>query len=278
MSRSRPLWFRLYTASFTALQSGHLLIRSLLVGFWMGVLRHDRLHQLDESYYNQSRMYFDDAYNRRGLWSWETETVTRHFKPGGRVMVLGAGGGREVLALRRAGFEAIGFECNAQFAEYAADLLRREGFRADDDSALARVVPRDEAPSDGTLYDGAIIGWGAYMLVAGRKRRIALLRQIHAQLPAGAPLLVSFYSRDSDNLHFRISAGFGNFWRRLLRRERLEIGDNLTPNFVHYFNKSEITNELNEVGFKIALYHGMNQKQDQDDYGYAVAFVQTPAV
>src|SRR5262245_21605165 len=98
-------------------------------------------------------------YNRKGLWAWEQEMLERYFPAGARVLVASAGGGREMLALHRLGYEPDGFECNDRLRTFANDFLCGEGL-------LVTIHPasRDSCPAGLGLYDAAVVGWGAYML------------------------------------------------------------------------------------------------------------------
>lgn len=267
MTRFQTLILRLFHLSFRVLQRVSALAQALLKGFWLGILSRPTLHLVDQSYYDREPMYQNDAYNKRGFWFWEEKMIAEHFGGRQKLLVTGAGGGREVLALRRAGFEAWGQEVHPQFTAFAVDLLRREGFTAE--KPLVVQVPRDECPSDGSQYEGAILGWGSYMLIAGRNSRVAFLRQVRAQLPVASPLLLSFFSRQGNTLYYRTIAATGNVWRVLLWRERLDVGDDFSPNFVHFFDEAQIASELREAGFELRFYHAQEKKLN--DYGHAVA-------
>jgi hypothetical protein len=51
--------------------------------------------------------------------------------------------------------------------------------------------------------------------------------------------------------------------RRLRQREKIELGDALEPEYVHYFTQNEIAGELREGGFALQYY-------GEDPYGHAV--------
>ena len=101
-------------------QQLHAWIVAMTDAVWLGLLDAERLGQLDEHFYHETREdvdgerigYEDDRYTKRGLAGWEQGAVERHFPPGGRILVTGAGGGREVLALLALGFDAVGYEPN----------------------------------------------------------------------------------------------------------------------------------------------------------------------
>src|SRR5512142_2340602 len=62
--------------------------------------------------YGQTQAYrADSSAFRRGLFGWEKEAIARFFPAApARVLVGGAGGGREVFALAEMGYEVVAFE------------------------------------------------------------------------------------------------------------------------------------------------------------------------
>ena len=253
------LTVRAYLASRRGLQHLFSAADALLAGFWLGLLDRETLHQVDEQYYSQSTLYVDDSYNRRGLFAWERAAIETHFQDCRRLLLIGAGGGREALALARLGYQVDGVECHPGLAAYANRLLAAEGL-----AAHIHPTPRDAVPAHGGPYDGVIVGWGAYMLIQGRRRRIAFLRALRAQALPSAPLLLSFFARQGTERRYRLVAAMANFLRRLRRRDLAQVGDALEPNYVHYFTEPELTAELAEAGFDLCYYATRS-------YGHAVA-------
>ncbi|MDO5499588.1 MAG: hypothetical protein Q4F67_07910 [Propionibacteriaceae bacterium] len=203
--------------------------------------------------------YANTKYNKRGLFAWEQQMMDDHFTPGSALALLAAGGGREVLALRQQSFDVQAWECQPELVEAANSLLVAEGFEP-----TVSFAPRNTVPAGPAQFDGFIIGWGAYTLIPGRDRRVALLQAARTRVTAGSPLLVSFFNRRPGNVYDRIVAGFGNLWRRLLRRERLEVGESLEPNLVRAFVEEEIRSELAAGGFRMTYF-------STTPYGHAVA-------
>jgi hypothetical protein len=235
------------------------------VGLWLGVLTEERLYAIVEEYFTRSRKggfgehnYHSKEWNRRGLFDWEKRAVTSYFGGCRRLLVLGAGGGREVLALQRLGYQVDGFESHPDLVIAANELLREEGL----DSTVHPIAP-DEAPDIETTYDGIIVGWGMYMSVQGRKRRIALLRRLRARTRVRCPILVSFVYRDSTGWSYKMGVFIANTIRRVLRRQPAEVGDWLAPYYVHYFTQDEIICELAEGRFATVHY-------DTTPYAHAV--------
>jgi hypothetical protein len=156
------------------------------------------------------------------------------------------------------GYEVDGFESHPELVRAANELLRTEGY-----DSVVHLVPRDEAPNTGAVYDGIIVGWGMYMLVQGRERRIALLRQLRAQVRRQGPVLISFYYRTATPRTFKLAALVANVIRRLLRQPPVEVGDWLQPEYIHFFTQDEVASELSEGGFRLVHF-------STEGYGHAV--------
>lgn len=238
------------------------LERAVFVGICLGFLDRESLHAFDEMFYGDDPRYSSDAWNLSGLFTWEHAAVERYFHDRRSVLLASAGAGRETIALERAGHQVDAFECHPDLVQVGNALLEAQGLQA-------RIVhaPRDECPQLGSGYDGIIIGWSGYMLVQQRDRRVNLLRQLRERVEEGAPVLLSFFHRSDNSRRAKLLAVIGTGVRRLRRLESVEVGDDLVPNFVHYFTEDEIRNELEAGGFKLELF-------STEGYGHAVAFAQ----
>lgn len=241
---------RLYFLVYRALEGFARLATVVNSGFWLGFLNREQLHGIGHVNYAKAHYYYTDEYNKRGLWDWERAALESHFEGRKRLLLAAAGGGREVIALRKLGFEVCGFESDRGLLDFANDLLRREGMEPD-----LIWAPWDHCPELSETYDGAIVGWGAYMLIRGSKRRVEFLREVRARVEEGAPILVSFNTAGDDSRFFRGIAKVGNVVARILRRERVEVGDSLTPNYEHFFTREQIESEMGEAGFALKSFH-----------------------
>lgn len=252
---------RLYLAAWDSYEKLEGVLHALFTGFWLGVLDRESLHRIDEAYYNQESRYQDEQYNRMGLFAWEMEVVRGYFSGCRTLMLVGAGGGREVLALAQMGFAVDGYECHPRLIATANRLLKEAAVPA----RVERLV-RDACPSGAKIYDGIIVGWGAYMLIRGRGRRVAFLKQLRTRMESEAPLLISFFYREGTPHRLHLTAAIGNALQSLRGRRSeasIEPGDDLAPNFVHHFTQEQIASELAEAGFRLALYSTRG-------YGHAV--------
>ena len=162
-------------------------------GFWLGVMDRDALALLDQSYYesrrefvgDQSYAYDDDVYNLLGLYEWEAAVVDEHFPPGGRVVVTGAGTGREVFALVERGFDAVGYEPNPRLRELGVDFLRRH-----DQSDRLHPIERDVFHVATGRCDAVVVGCGSYMLIRGGRAASGSCER-HANRCPATPLFSS---------------------------------------------------------------------------------------
>jgi hypothetical protein len=251
MVRSYLRWRRLWGSLIG-------LIDAAVTGIWLGLLRPAHLERLDTLYYNGHAKYRDETYNQSGLFRWESAAIDEYFASARRLLVTSAGGGREVLALLGMGYEVDAFECNPHLAGCANRLLAGAGYAARVLEAERDRCPRLEGP-----YDGVVVGWAAFMLTPGNDRRIRLLRELRSMMAPGAPLMISFFTRAAHQRRFRIITGCGNVVRHLQLREPLEMGDDLSPNYVHHFDRPEIEDVLNAAGFELATFRTA-------EYGHAI--------
>ena len=250
---------RCYKFSRDNLLRLHVFSVMCLNGIWLGILNQKSLHKIDEIYYSDTANYYSENYNSKGLNNWEREQIETYFKDCHELLVLAAGGGRETYALQKMGYHVDAFECHEGLLNFANSFLEKSGL-----TPCVKFVERDECPVSQRRYDGAIVGWGAYMLIQPRRKRIEFLQQICGQIKENAPILLSFFQRSNENRIYRGVAVIANIFRFALGRERAEVGDFLEPNFVHYFTREQIEAELRDAGCRLTYF-------SKKPYGHAVA-------
>lgn len=264
IQRADPV-IRLFRRSDRLATTALRTLRGAFDGIWLTVLSRERLARIDENYYDNAEQYTAEAYNRGGLSGWEQAAVEQHFGGVRRIVVTSAGGGREVLALAKAGYDVAGYEPHEALARFGATLLAGDGV----DATVSRCE-RDVWPSAAGQADGVVVGWGGYMLIVGRALRVSFLRDAARSLPVGAPLLVSFFFVERQDARLRTAAWIAGPLRRLLRREPVTVGDALMPMLVHYFTREDIEAELTDGGFEMVDF-------GFEEYGWAVGRVRRPA-
>ena len=215
---------------------------------------------IDNHYYNNAKKYINNDYNRSLLNEWENEMINRFFINCKKIMVLAAGGGREVLALVKMKFEVEGFECNESLVEFSQEFFRNESIN----SSIEYVKP-NHCPDNNKIYDGVILGWGGYNHVKGREKRINLLKEINSHLEIGSPLLVSFWWNDeSSDLYCKKIAKTNRFFCKIFFTKPIEKGERLTTFSGKFFTLQEVDEELSQAGFSVVYESGQY-------YGHTVA-------
>ncbi len=231
---------------YVAVRKTVSFIQAVQTGFWLGVMGEKSLDYSDELVYNQTKKYRDDQYNLSGLYEWEKQMIGKHFAGCRNIMVIAAGGGREVVALSKMGYEVDGFECNAALADYGDELLKRQGIRGS-----VRFLERNTVPEEIKQYDGIIIGWGAYSFIDGSGKRMKFLKDLYPFMHKNSSLLLSVLYEKQKNKTDRIIKNVSNFFRFFSGREKTESGDRLVPDYMHYFTEEELRNELTLCNYKV---------------------------
>jgi hypothetical protein len=141
---------------------------------------------------------------RRGLFKWEELAVRDFFPaPPARVLLGGAGGGREAYALIEMGYTVVAFDPAPTLAasmrekalrEYSASLQAYcAGY---EDLPMLRDAPEGQQLDVRSLapFDAAILGWSSFSHLIDDSARVAALKQF-ASLTRG-PILVSYFSHE----------------------------------------------------------------------------------
>jgi SAM-dependent methyltransferase len=214
------------------------------------------LDAYNERAYGNAGVYRPGSANfREALFRWEEGVIERHFPPApARVLVGGAGGGREPLALAARGYEVVAFDPAARLVDAlgarAAGMwnLTALAGRYEDLPRLrssengARVNLQDMRP-----FDAAILGWASYShLRTAASRRTALERV--AAVTTGA-ILLSFYLCPPPPPPSGVRA-----W--LAGRHLWSPTDRFTPavGFYHLSTKDELLGELAAAGLEVVEF------------------------
>jgi SAM-dependent methyltransferase len=239
------------------------LMRAVLNGVLLGLLSDRRLKAMGLLYHAREGIYTTSDWNERGLAWWERDAIVGSFAPGSRVLVVGCGGGREVLGLINAGFEAVGCDPNRVLQEFAAALLARHGH-----PGRTRTCAADSFPA-GERCDGILIGWGTYSLLAPRRARVALLRDALAATDQQGSIVLSCFARPAHGRELRITDAVA----RAIRRRpavSIELGDTLAPARVHVFTRLELEGELRDAGLELVSYRAFMAADETTSYVCAI--------
>lgn len=229
--------------------------RSELVAAWASDAVLDRFNDMA---YASSRSYRpDDASFRTYLFPWEEEAISRIFpKPPAHVLVGGAGGGREALALAELGYRVTAFEPSSGLAAslaarahevdgLAVYRARYEELPRLETTSGPEVVELDALPQ----IEAVIVGWGSFSHLRTRGLRVAALESL-----AGAtdgPILVSFLGLHDERQAPR--SALGRLRRTLPRRHGRDPGDlfSVYIGFYHRTNEWEVHDLATAAGLEI---------------------------
>lgn len=121
------------------------------------------------------------------LFDWERELVARALPTAGRVLVVGCGAGREILALQRDGHRVDGLD----IAPEAVERARQRVAAAGRESTLL-VAAIEDAPSLPGPYDLVLFSWFCYSYIPDRRFRVKALRAASGLLAPGGHVVLSY--------------------------------------------------------------------------------------
>jgi SAM-dependent methyltransferase len=195
-----------------------------------------------------------------GLEPWEEEIVRAQFPPGGRVLDVGCGAGREAVGLARAGFRVVGLDIAPAMVAAARRRAAEEGL--DITFEVGSVTDLDVPAGS---FDAAF--WaGSYHHVPGRSLRVQTLGRVRRALaPGGVLILMVVYRGPRGRVlsRSRLVDRLRSVGRRLglahalsepgdgYMREVSEASDPGRPCFFHDFDgPAEVRSEVEEAGFR----------------------------
>lgn len=195
-----PLWIRALLAAERAAQGSARAATMLRDELLLACVPPARRDEVSAALLARQRTYSPGgATFEAGLLAWEREMLAHEAVPrAGTVLVGGAGGGREMRALRTMGYDVVGIEPVEALARDAAShvagdaraTVLRGGYA--DVARLASGAPGPlDALRERPAPDVVLLGWGSLMHVREDDERLALFRALRALAPA-APVLVSF--------------------------------------------------------------------------------------
>jgi hypothetical protein len=260
----QPRRIRFYLASRAAFERGLRVANAAFTGAWLGWMDRAMLAELDRAYYatqaepvhGRALPYADAGHIRSGLFDWERRALEAHFPAGGRIVVTGAGAGRELHGALALGLDPVGFEPNEAMVAAGRALLT--------DPEALRPCERDRFPAVQGAVDGIVVGWTSYTHIPHASRRIAFLRGARSVVGPGTPVLLSFWMQPPRTGYLRAVRKVASAVRRLRRGEPVELGDTLSPLFVHCFSRDELVAECAAAGFEVV-------ELNPEPYPHAVA-------
>lgn len=206
-------------------------------------------HHYDTSYAHTARHFTDDVYEW-ALESWEQEAIDRHGIASGRILVLGAGVGREAVALAQRDLNVVGLDVNGTALRLATRTARTL-------KVPAQFVQADflHLPFAPAHFRYAIMSGIMYSSIPGRAQRQAWLAHLAQHLvPEGVTILQFLVDRFPPSRAQRVSGAINRVLVTLPgANHTYQLGDRCAQgHFLHAFlHESEIQEELEQAGVEI---------------------------
>ncbi|MGD0497251.1 MAG: hypothetical protein ABSC23_02340 [Bryobacteraceae bacterium] len=197
-----------------------------------------------------------------GLFAWEQVAIRQPpFPQAGRILLGGAGGGRELAQLCRLGYEVVAFEPSEPLLEGARQAVSRYPGSAVVRASYADFVTAVEHQSGplapyilSTAFDAVILGDGSFGYVVGEADRRRLLRAIRALAPA-APVLFSFFLNDDPESGWldRLRPLIQGLFRLLGSPSARQRGDVFYAGFAHCLTPDELRAAAADSGYRVVF-------------------------
>lgn len=165
---------------------GKLLQSSALV-----VMRPDDLMEFSRQNYAKEHSvenWSDDQIVDSGLYPHEKELLKKINLKGGRLLLLGLGGGREAIPLSKLGFKVTGIDFIHRMVEQAKRNAERQGVKIE---GLVQDLSHLSLPDN--EFDVAWLSAAMYSCVPTQKRRVSMLKKIHHSLKPGGYFILGFF-------------------------------------------------------------------------------------
>jgi SAM-dependent methyltransferase len=200
----------------------------------------DRFNEL--AYGGTPRYQPDSAAFHGELFPFEERVIDEFFpRPPARILLGGAGGGREAFALAERGYDVVAFEpAQSLVAGFAAAIGTRPiEVRRGSYEELAQLLPDD-------TFDAAIFGWSSFSHLRNDESRLEALRQYRRL--TGGPILVSFLALKSE-----ASSRLTRLRRILPRRPGRDPADvfALTIGLYHPVDEEEVRTLAERAGLRV---------------------------
>ena len=189
------------------------------------------------------------------LLPWEEECLGRFVTPGADVLLIGSGGGRDLLALIDRGCHVTGIDPSGQGLGVTERLLRARGLTA---SLIHGFF--DDTPIPHT-FDDVIFSYYCYATIPVASRRIAALKKAAALVRPGGHVIVSHAAGIPRPRAFLVR--LGQLAGAVTRSDwRLEPGDLVSDNraavpslsFTHAFEEGELEREAASANLRVVFH------------------------
>jgi SAM-dependent methyltransferase len=196
-----------------------------------------------------------DSYIASGLMSWERDFYLTSLKPDDRILLIGCGTGRDLLALRELGFCAEGLDVGPWCTARARALLRSRGLEA---PVYTGAIETTDVPG---TFDTFVFSWFCYSYIPQSAARIAVLRKLRDHLRSDGRILITYEPAKTAprRLPIRLAQLVGWVSRSDWRPEygdvvRLGDPDRYFEHYEHRFTAGGLEDEALAAGLKVAFH------------------------
>jgi 2-polyprenyl-3-methyl-5-hydroxy-6-metoxy-1,4-benzoquinol methylase len=197
-----------------------------------------------------------DFIGHQGPFSWEKSFFADHIREGDRLLVVGAGAGRDVLPLIEAGHDVTALDIAPQALQILTERALRQGFSV---KTLHGSITSTALPA--AAFDVVLFSWFCYGYLLGPGERRSALDRSRAALRPGGRVLISYQPVASV-----VSPPFPRAARlvaKALGGLGVREGDHFTLSgtarnphalFLHAFRTEEIENEVRRAGLDVVFH------------------------
>jgi len=190
--------------------------------------------------------------------TWEADFFARWIRPGDSILVVGAGGGRDVLPLLAAGHAVTALDITPMALEALSARARGRGLSVD---LIHASIVEAELPRE--AFDVALFSWFCFSYLRGSAERSVALARSESALRPGGRILLSYPFRGDSRPPAPRAPWIFRMIARLLGGTAAEPGDdyNVTGTtrrpgvfFSHPFRPRDIEDEVKRLGFPVVFH------------------------
>lgn len=191
-----------------------------------------------------------------GLFWWEANVYAKYIGGEDRILVVGAGTGRDVIALAAAGHDVVGLEPFPELLAIAREHLDACGLSA---TLIAGAIGGNSVLPG--RFDAIIFSDNMYSVLPLSAKRVAALTQAREHLTPGGRVIVSYFGATEvlpQRAH-RIARLAAWLTRSDLRLERSDVVRTRGPrerqlHYHHVFTAPEIEAEAQLAGLRVVFH------------------------
>ncbi len=192
---------------------------------------------------------------RSGLMPWERALYDRFLKVEDRILVVGCGTGRDLIALLKLGYRVEGLDVGPRAIALARRILEKESLSAELHTGSIETVALPRS------FDVFTFSWFCYAYIPQADTRIGVLRKIKAHLNPGGRVLISYVpaERPPRSLAIRLSRFAARLTRSDWHPERGDVvgravGDRPAIHYEHRFVDGELEKEARGAGLTVVFH------------------------